>query len=114
MPLRYFLVVHIIQLPSLIAVAVHGSRRCISIAADHEALTKLTCHRYPDIFQHPLPIVPDLHPSTSYTNTTTGKTIDFYEITIKAFDRQTYPNLGTTSYVGFVLARLFWELGVAY
>ena len=67
--------------------------------------TKTTHNSYPDIFQHPLPIMPDLAPSTSYTNSTTGKTIDFYEITIKAFDKQTYPNLGTTSYVGYVFAR---------
>ncbi|KAL9119176.1 MAG: hypothetical protein Q9187_004272 [Circinaria calcarea] len=63
--------------------------------------TKPAHHRYPDIFKHPLPIPPDLAPSASYTNTTTGKTIDFYEITIKAFNKQTYPNLGTTSYVGY-------------
>ncbi|KAH6671344.1 oxidase cueO precursor [Halenospora varia] len=56
---------------------------------------------YKYIFQYPLPIPPVLPPSTTYTNTSTGKTIDFYEINIQAFDKQTYPNLGVTSYVGY-------------
>ena len=58
--------------------------------------------RYPDIFGHPLPIMPSLAPATTYTNTTSGKSIDYYEINIEAFEAQTYPNLGTTSYVGYV------------
>lgn len=45
--------------------------------------------------------MPSLSPSTSYTNQSSGKTIDFYEINIKPFEAQTYPNLGTTSYVGY-------------
>jgi bilirubin oxidase len=53
------------------------------------------------IFQVELPIPPDLPPSTSYTNTTTRKSIDFYEINIHAFERQTYPGLNTTTYVGY-------------
>lgn len=57
--------------------------------------------RYKYIFQYPLPIPPVLPPATTYTNTTTGKTTNFYEIEIKAFDAQTYPNLGKTSYVGY-------------
>ncbi|EPE28147.1 Cupredoxin [Glarea lozoyensis ATCC 20868] len=56
---------------------------------------------YKPIFQVELPIPPDLPPSTSYTNTTTGKSIDFYEINIHAFESQTYPGLNTTTYVGY-------------
>lgn len=57
--------------------------------------------RYKYIFQYPLPIPPVLDPVTSYTNETTGQSIDFYEITVQKFDKQTYPNLGTTSYTGY-------------
>lgn len=39
--------------------------------------------------------------AATYTNTTTGKTINFYEIRIKKFSAQTYPNLGLTDYVGY-------------
>lgn len=68
--------------------------------------TLLSCkpnkfYRYKYIFQYELPIPSELAPSTTYTNSTTGESIDFYEINIKAFDKQTYPDLGTTSYVGY-------------
>ena len=56
---------------------------------------------YNYIFQFPLPIPPVAVPETSFTNATTGKTIDFYEINILPFQAQTYPNLGKTSYVGY-------------
>ena len=45
--------------------------------------------------------MPDLAPITTYTNATSGKSIDYYEIHIKQFEAQTYPNLGTTTYVGY-------------
>ncbi|CAG8978392.1 hypothetical protein HYALB_00009978 [Hymenoscyphus albidus] len=64
-------------------------------------ISKWVSPEYKYIFQYELPIPPELPPSTTYTNTTTGESIDFYEIKIKAFEKQTYPNLGTTSYVGY-------------
>ena len=40
------------------------------------------------------------HPS-SYTNATTGRTINFFEIEIKAFQQQVYPKLGKANLVGY-------------
>lgn len=54
----------------------------------------------PWIFQFPLPIPPIKAPSASYTGPD-GKKIDFYEIEIKPFEAQIFPNLGTTTMVGY-------------
>jgi bilirubin oxidase len=57
--------------------------------------------RYKYIFQFELPLPPVAQPSTSWTDPKTGKSIDFYEINIVQFNKQTYPDLGTTTYVGY-------------
>ncbi|KAH7108533.1 bilirubin oxidase precursor [Auriculariales sp. MPI-PUGE-AT-0066] len=59
---------------------------------------------YTEIFQHALPIPPIAVPLTSYTNTTTNTTIDYYELEIKSFTAQTYPasqGFQATDYVGY-------------
>ncbi|XMA14428.1 hypothetical protein WAI453_007219 [Rhynchosporium graminicola] len=56
---------------------------------------------YKYIFQFPLPIPPPLLPSASYTNTTTGKKINYFEIEILDFEKQIYPGLQTTSLTGY-------------
>ncbi|KAI6711800.1 bilirubin oxidase [Diplocarpon mali] len=56
---------------------------------------------YKHIFQFPLPIPPPLEPIASYTNKTTGKSIDFYQIEILDFEKQIYPELQTTSLTGY-------------
>ncbi|KAI0997816.1 Bilirubin oxidase [Podosphaera aphanis] len=48
-----------------------------------------------------MPVPPTIHPSTSYTNSTTGKQIDFYELTVRPFTKQIYPNLNATVMVGY-------------
>lgn len=40
---------------------------------------------YSEIFQKPLPIPPIAQPKTTYTNSSTGRVIDYYEITIEPF-----------------------------
>ncbi|KAI5791979.1 Cupredoxin [Geopyxis carbonaria] len=56
-------------------------------------------YRY--FFQYPLPIPPTAEVKATYTNETTGISIDFYELKIKAFSGQPYPNLGPASLVGY-------------
>ncbi len=67
----------------------------------HTCFALLIVCRYKYIFQFPLPIPPPLPPSISYTNETTGKSIDFYEIKIQDFEKQLYPGLQTTSLTGY-------------
>ena len=38
---------------------------------------------------------------SSYTNATTGRTINYYEVEIKPFQQQVYPNLGKANLVGY-------------
>lgn len=54
----------------------------------------------PWIFQFPLPFPPIKTPSTSYTRPD-GRRIDFYEINVQKFEKQIYPNLNTTTLVGY-------------
>lgn len=85
--------------PQTIVVALHCMHSLAAGSMRFRAL--LTCFRYKYIFQFPLPIPPPLPPSTSYTNETTGKSIDFYEIDIQDFEKQVYPGLQTTSLTGY-------------
>ena len=68
-----------------------------ALALVHFILTSL---RYKYIFQFPLPIPPVIDPIATYTGPT-GAAIDYFEINILPFEKQTYPNLGKTSYVGY-------------
>ncbi|CUS08786.1 unnamed protein product [Tuber aestivum] len=52
-------------------------------------------------FQFPLPIMPVKVPTTSYTNATTGVTIDFYEVTMQAITKNLFPDLGDANLVGY-------------
>lgn len=56
---------------------------------------------YDYTFAFPLPIPPTKEPLTTYTNPTTGIPIDFYEIDIKPFTRQHFPNLQPAHLVGY-------------
>ncbi|KAF8538453.1 Cupredoxin [Trichophaea hybrida] len=56
---------------------------------------------YPDEFQHELPIPPVKRPLATYTDRRTGKIMDFYEIKIKKFKKQLFPNLGEATLVGY-------------
>ncbi|EJD37915.1 bilirubin oxidase precursor [Auricularia subglabra TFB-10046 SS5] len=59
---------------------------------------------YTDIFEHPLPIPAVAQPIATYTNSTTGNVIDYYEMTIEKFALQTYPasqGFQATNYVGY-------------
>ncbi|KAI5791529.1 Cupredoxin [Pyronema domesticum] len=56
---------------------------------------------YKHFFEFPLPIPQDAHPIATYTNTTTGIPIDFYEVHIKPFQYQAYPGLGLANAVGY-------------
>jgi FtsP/CotA-like multicopper oxidase with cupredoxin domain len=53
------------------------------------------------MFQFQLPIPPVLNPSTNWTDPSTGRMIDFFEITVQKAQIQTYPNLQKTNYVGY-------------
>jgi bilirubin oxidase len=48
---------------------------------------------YRDAFRHPLPIPAVKQPLTSYTNSSNGVAIDFYEIEVKNVKHKFYPNL---------------------
>lgn len=56
---------------------------------------------YKQIFQNPLPIPVDKAFKYSYTNATTGNTIDYYEIDVKPFTQQVYPGLKPARLVGY-------------
>ncbi|RDW64720.1 cupredoxin [Coleophoma cylindrospora] len=64
-------------------------------------ITAWASPEYTHIFEFPLPIMPIKTPSATYTNETTGKSIDYYEINIQKFDAQVYPELGKTTLVGY-------------
>ena len=51
------------------------------------------------MFQYPLPIPPVATPE--FTKDIDGRTIDFYSLTIEAFDKQVYPDLGPAHLTGY-------------
>ncbi|KAF7540160.1 hypothetical protein G7054_g1613 [Neopestalotiopsis clavispora] len=56
---------------------------------------------YPLIYGVPLPIPPVKQPKKIITNPVTGKDIWYYEVEIKPFDQQVYPNLSPARLVGY-------------
>ncbi|KAF2269945.1 Cupredoxin [Lojkania enalia] len=56
---------------------------------------------YKWFFQYPLPIPSIKTPTYTYSNYSTGATIDYYEVEIKPFKAQIYPNLPATDMVGY-------------
>ncbi|KAF2268917.1 Cupredoxin [Lojkania enalia] len=56
---------------------------------------------YTRIYQNPLPIPPVKQPKQIITNPVTGQNIQYYEIEIKSFIQQVYPNKPATSLVGY-------------
>jgi bilirubin oxidase len=58
--------------------------------------------QYQNAFQQPLRISPVKKPLTSYTNPTTGGTIDFYEVQVKEFKHKFFPDLpGSSDLIGY-------------
>lgn len=55
---------------------------------------------YKQIFQNPLPTVPD-KPARRHVNAKTGKIIDYYDIDVKPFEQQVYPGLKPARLVGY-------------
>ncbi|KAJ4346273.1 hypothetical protein N0V95_005538 [Ascochyta clinopodiicola] len=56
---------------------------------------------YKQIFQNPLPFPKDKSPLYTYTNATTGNSIDYYEIDVQPFEQQVYPGLKPAKLVGY-------------
>lgn len=56
---------------------------------------------YKEIFQNPLPIPEDKAPLYTYYNETTKNYIDFYEVDVKPFEQQIYPDLKPARLVGY-------------
>jgi bilirubin oxidase len=56
---------------------------------------------YKEIFQNELPTPPDKVKSYTYTNTTTGNEIDFYEVDVQPFFQQVYKGLKPARLVGY-------------
>ncbi|KAF2822088.1 Cupredoxin [Ophiobolus disseminans] len=56
---------------------------------------------YKWFFQFPLPMPPVKQPKLTYTDKVTGGAIDFYEIEVKALEKQVYPDLPLTHMVGY-------------
>jgi bilirubin oxidase len=57
--------------------------------------------QYKQIFQNPLPFPPDKIPSAEYTDPKTGRTVKFYDIEVRPFEHQVYPNLKPAKLVGY-------------
>lgn len=55
---------------------------------------------YKDLFQYPMPIAPIKNKTDTFTFPN-GPPIDYYEVDIKPFEQQVYPNLGKTRLVGY-------------
>ncbi|KAL8388113.1 hypothetical protein RB595_009451 [Gaeumannomyces hyphopodioides] len=71
---------------------------------DHEPLTRRKDWESPPykyIYNFPLPIPPVKQPLQVVTNTSTGRPIWYYEVEIKPFTQQVYPNLGPARMVGY-------------
>ena len=47
---------------------------------------------------------------SSYTNASTGRTINYYEVEIKPYQQQVYPNLGKANLVGYDGVRILEDL----
>lgn len=56
---------------------------------------------YKQIFQNSLPFPKDKAPLYTYTNATTGNSIDYYEIDVQPFEHQVYPGLKPAKLVGY-------------
>lgn len=56
---------------------------------------------YKWIYQFPLPIPEDKELTYTYENKTSGKKIDFYEVTVKPFTQEVYPGLKPAQLVGY-------------
>ncbi|KAI6379790.1 hypothetical protein MCOR25_001921 [Pyricularia grisea] len=56
---------------------------------------------YKPLYSVALPIPPVLEPKQNYTNPTSGRPMHYYEMEIKPFLQQIYPNLGATRLVGY-------------
>ncbi|KAK4980918.1 hypothetical protein LTR66_002469 [Elasticomyces elasticus] len=56
---------------------------------------------YQNFYEFPLPIPPVKVPKTSYTNSSTGVTIDYYEVEIKPLEQQIYPGLKKARLIGY-------------
>ncbi|KAF5004213.1 hypothetical protein FDECE_9295 [Fusarium decemcellulare] len=56
---------------------------------------------YTSFFQFPLPIPPEIKPLETYVNSSTGATIDFFQLNITDFEKQIYPGLGKAKLVGY-------------
>ncbi|KAF2740193.1 Cupredoxin [Polyplosphaeria fusca] len=52
-------------------------------------------------FQYPLPIAPIHTPTLTWTDAASNAAIDFYEVEVKAFQKQIYPDLPATEMVGY-------------
>ncbi|KLU83867.1 hypothetical protein MAPG_02917 [Magnaporthiopsis poae ATCC 64411] len=56
---------------------------------------------YNFIYKFPLPIPPVKQPKQIITNTSTGRSVWYYEVEIKNYTQQVYPDLGPTRLVGY-------------
>ncbi|KAJ9656091.1 hypothetical protein H2201_008642 [Coniosporium apollinis] len=56
---------------------------------------------YQNFYEFPLPVPPIKQPKATFTSPATGLPIDYYEVEIKPFFQQVYPNLGKTRFVGY-------------
>lgn len=68
-----------------------------ALAGDNKWLSP----EYKQIFQNPLPFPKDKTPLYTYTNATTGNSIDYYEIDVKPLTQQVYPGLKPARLVGY-------------
>ncbi|KAF2470226.1 uncharacterized protein BDR25DRAFT_226954 [Lindgomyces ingoldianus] len=56
---------------------------------------------YEWFFEYPMPVAPIKSSKLTYTNSSTQDTIDYYEVELKSFQKQIYPNLKPTELVGY-------------
>ncbi|KAF2643829.1 bilirubin oxidase [Massarina eburnea CBS 473.64] len=57
--------------------------------------------KYSSFFEYPLPIPPQKTKTYTWTDDSTGASIDYYEVELKTFEQQIFPNLPPTELEGY-------------
>ncbi|KAH3913543.1 hypothetical protein HBH56_104400 [Parastagonospora nodorum] len=80
-----------------------GSYTRMSTSADIKSSAPLPwlSPEYKWFFEYALPIPPVKQPKFTYTNSTSGAVLDYYEIDVRRLEKQIYPGLPSTQLIGY-------------
>ncbi|KAF1997631.1 hypothetical protein P154DRAFT_537014 [Amniculicola lignicola CBS 123094] len=84
-------------MPSFRSLVLSALLACQALAGDDEWLSPV----YKNLYSQPLPFPPIKQKKYSYTNATTGQSIDYYEIEVKPYEQQVYPGLKKAQLIGY-------------